>query len=109
MVALWHVGDRIQNRWEVHHVQPGSVGLVYIVYDHETQLPYAVKTLQGTWMTRHAAVAERFVQAAQTWIKLDALAHVVQAHFVAMIDRQPCYSWNTSVVATCAIGSVFHA
>jgi tetratricopeptide (TPR) repeat protein len=89
MVALWHVGDRIQHRWEVHHVQPGSVGLIYIVYDHETQLPYAVKTLQGTWMARHAAVAERFVQAAQTWIKLDAHAHVVQAHFVEMIDGQP--------------------
>ena len=89
MVALWHVGDRIQNRWEVHHVQPGSVGLVYIVYDHETQLPYAVKTLQETWMARHAAVAERFVEAAQTWINLDAHAHIVQAHFVEMIDGQP--------------------
>jgi hypothetical protein len=89
MVPLWHVGDRIQNRWEVHHVQPGSVGLVYIVYDHEIQLPYAVKTLQEAWMARHAAVAERFVQAAQTWMNLDAHAHIVQAHFVEMIDGQP--------------------
>jgi tetratricopeptide (TPR) repeat protein len=89
MVALWHVGDRVQNRWEVHHVQPGSVGFVYIVYDHETQLPYAIKTLQETWMARHAAVAERFVQAAQTWIKLDAHAHIAQAYFVEMIDGQP--------------------
>jgi tetratricopeptide (TPR) repeat protein len=89
MVALWHVGDRIQNRWEVHHVQPGSVGLVYIVYDHETQLPYAVKTLQEAWMARHAAVAERFVEAAQTWVTLDTHAHLVQAHFVEMIDGQP--------------------
>jgi tetratricopeptide (TPR) repeat protein len=89
MVALWQVGDRIQNRWEVHHVQPGSVGLVYIVYDHETQLPYAVKTLQETWMARHAAVAERFIEAAQTWITLEAHAHIVQAHCVEMIDGQP--------------------
>jgi eukaryotic-like serine/threonine-protein kinase len=89
MVALWHVGDRIQNRWEVHHVQPGSVGLVYIVYDHETQLPYAVKTLQKAWRARHAAVAERFVEAAHTWINLETHAHLVQAHFVEMIDGQP--------------------
>src|SRR5215475_549492 len=89
MVALWHVGDRIRNRWEVHYVQPGSVGLVYIVYDHETQLPYAVKTLQETWMARHAAVSERFVEAAQTWIKLEAHAHIVQAHFAEMIDGRP--------------------
>src|SRR3989449_2254751 len=89
MVALWHVGDRLQNRWEVHHVQPGSVGLVYIVYDHETQLPYAVKTLQETWMARRAAIAERFVQAAQTWINLATHASIVQAHFVEIIDGQP--------------------
>src|SRR5438093_12529456 len=89
MVALWHVGDRIQNRWEVHHVQPGSVGSVYIVYDHETQLPYAVKTLHETWMARQASVAERFAQAAPTWITLGAHAHLVQAHFVEMIDGQP--------------------
>jgi tetratricopeptide (TPR) repeat protein len=89
MAALWQVGDRIQNRWEVHHVQPGSVGLVYIVYDHETQLPYAVKTLQETWMARHAAVAERFVEAVQPWVTLEAHAHIVQAHFVEMIDGQP--------------------
>ncbi len=89
MTALWHVGDRIQNRWEVHHVQPGSVGLVYIVYDHETQLPYAVKTLQETWMARHAAIAERFIQAAQTWINLATHASIVQAHFVEIIDGQP--------------------
>jgi tetratricopeptide (TPR) repeat protein len=62
---------------------------VYIVYDHETQLPYAVKTLQETWMARHASVAKRFVEAAQTWIALEAHAHIVQAHFVETIDDQP--------------------
>jgi len=89
MAALWHVGDRIQQRWEVHQVQPGSLGLVYIVYDHETRLPYAIKTLPETLLTSHTALAERFVQAAQTWINLDAHANVVQAHFVEMIDGQP--------------------
>ena len=89
MAALWHVGDRIRNRWEVHHVQPGSLGLVYIVYDHETQLPYAAKTLQETFSASTMALAEPFVQAAQAWINLDAHAHVVQAHFVEIIDGQP--------------------
>ena len=40
-------------------------------------------------MARHAAVAERFVQAAQAWIHLDTHAHIVQAHGVEMIDGQP--------------------
>jgi hypothetical protein len=47
MAPLWHVGDRIHNRWEVHQVQQRSPGLVYIVYDHETHLPYAINTLQA--------------------------------------------------------------
>lgn len=89
MAALWHVGDRIRNRWEVHHVQPGSLGLVYIVYDHEAQLPYAVKTLQETLLASNAALTEHFVQAAQTWINLGAHAHAVQAYCVEMIDGQP--------------------
>ena len=89
MAALWHVGDRIQHRWEVHHIRPGSMGLVYIVYDHETQLPYAVKTLQEPLVARSEAGAERFVQAARAWIHLDAHVNVTQAHFVEIIDGQP--------------------
>src|SRR5919197_3096389 len=40
-------------------------------------------------MARHSAVAEHFMQAAQTWINLDAHANLVQAHFVELIDGQP--------------------
>ena len=89
MAPLWHVGDRIHNRWEVHHVRRGSLGLVYLVYDHETRLPYAIKTLQDTRLSGQAVVAERFVEAAHAWVKVGAQAHVVQAHFVEVIDGQP--------------------
>jgi tetratricopeptide (TPR) repeat protein len=89
MTPLWHIGDRIQERWEVHHVRPGSMGVVYIVYDHETHLPYAVKTLQETLVAREATVTERFVQAAQAWIDVDAHINVTQAHVVEIIEAQP--------------------
>jgi serine/threonine protein kinase len=89
MTPLWHVGDRIQDRWEVHHVRPGRMGLVYIVYDHETHLPYAAKTLHETLVAREATVTERFVQSAQAWIHLDAHRNVTQAHFVEIINAQP--------------------
>ena len=89
MALLWHVGDRIQQRWEVHHVERGSMGPVYVVYDHETHLSYAAKTLQESLSARGEAVTERFLQAAQAWINLDAHANVTRAHFVEIIDGQP--------------------
>jgi tetratricopeptide (TPR) repeat protein len=89
MAVLWHVGDRIQQRWEVHHVRPGSMGLVYVVYDHETHLPYVVKSMQAIHGASPDALTERFIRAAQAWINLGAHAHITQAHFVEIIDAQP--------------------
>ena len=70
MAPLWHIGDRIQDRWEVHHIQAGGKGIVYLVYDHDTHLPYAAKTLPEELLTSHSDLAERFVSAAQTWMAL---------------------------------------
>lgn len=88
MAPLWQVGERIHHRWEVHHVRRGSMGLVYVVYDHDTHLPYAVKTLQESTLPRGEAVTERFLQAAQAWIALDAHVNVTRAHFVEHLDGQ---------------------
>lgn len=86
MAASWQVGDRIQERWEVHQIQPGSFGRVYIVYDHDTHLPYAVKTLEpGATQT----LVERFVQAGHAWMQLGAHANMVQAHRVEVVEGQP--------------------
>ena len=89
MAPLWHVGDRIQQRWDIHRVQRGSMGVLYIVYDHTTHRPYAVKTLQEPLVAWHDAVTERFVKAAQPWIDLGVHANVTQAHVVEHLDDQP--------------------
>src|SRR5262245_7154552 len=89
MALLWRVGDRIQDRWEVHHVQRGTRGIVYLVYDHETHLPYAAKTLTEEFLTAHPGLAERFVQAGQTWIALGGHYNVTQAHRVEVVDGLP--------------------
>jgi tetratricopeptide (TPR) repeat protein len=65
------------------------MGLVYVVYDHETHRPYAVKSLQEIPGASPDALAERFVRAAQVWIGLGVQAHMTQAHFVEIIDGQP--------------------
>jgi hypothetical protein len=89
MTVLWHVGDRIRDRWEVHHVRRGSMGFVYVVYDHETHLPYAVKSMQVPHIPSPEALVERFVRVTQAWVGLGAQAHITQAHFVEIIDGQP--------------------
>lgn len=88
MATVWHVGERIQERWEVHQVQPGSLGQVYIVYDHDTGLPYAVKTLPLACADQPDLV-ERFVRAGEAWVRLEAHASLVRAHHVTMVDGQP--------------------
>jgi hypothetical protein len=30
----WKVGDRIENRYEIHQILGGGMGVVYICYDH---------------------------------------------------------------------------
>ncbi|MBM3225288.1 MAG: serine/threonine protein kinase, partial [Candidatus Tectomicrobia bacterium] len=88
MAALWHVGDRIQQRWEVHQVRRGGLGLVYIVYDHEAQLSYAMKTVPEALSTSSHLV-ERWQKAARMWIELPTHAQVVKAHTIETIDGQP--------------------
>lgn len=88
MAAVWQVGERIQERWEVYRVQPGSLGQVYIVYDHDAGVPYAVKTLPPAYADQPDLV-ERFVRAGEAWVRLGAHASLVQAHHVTMVEGQP--------------------
>jgi serine/threonine protein kinase len=62
---------------------------VYVVYDHETHLPYAVKSLPAIHGASPDALTERFRRAAQAWISLGAHAHITPAHFMEIIDGQP--------------------
>ena len=89
MALLWRVGDRIQNRWEVHRIQRGSRGIVYLVYDHETHLPYAAKTFTEDALASHPALPERVVSAAQAWIALGGHYNITQAHRVEVVHGHP--------------------
>jgi tetratricopeptide (TPR) repeat protein len=65
------------------------MGLVYVVYDHETHLPYAVKSMPALHGVSPDTLTERFRRAAQAWISLGEHAHIAQAHCVEIIDGQP--------------------
>ena len=34
MVLTWHIGDKINGRWEIRRMLKGGMGTVLVVYDH---------------------------------------------------------------------------
>jgi Serine/threonine protein kinase len=89
MAANWQIGDCIRNRWEIHKILRGGMGIVYIVYDHEDHEAYAAKTFQDEVFARNPATAKRFTQEANTWVNLDIHQNVTRAQFVQTIQGKP--------------------
>jgi serine/threonine protein kinase/lipoprotein NlpI len=85
----WMVGDRIANRWEVHRILRGGMGLVYIVYDQDLGEPFAAKTFLDEAFADNSSIAKRFTREALTWINLGAHPNIVQARRVHLIRGKP--------------------
>lgn len=86
--SKWGAGDLIRDRYEVYDIRAGGIGIVYIVFDHEDGIPYAIKTPQD-WLLGDATVKERFIREAEVWIRLGLHQNIVRAFFVDRIDNQP--------------------
>jgi len=84
----WAKGDRLPGGHEIFGVKEGGMGLVYLVYQPEVGLPFAVKTFREEFLMNHVAV-ERFRQEARTWMQLGQHQQIVQALFVETIDDKP--------------------
>jgi serine/threonine protein kinase len=83
------VGDRIQDRWEIHKILKGGMGIVYFVYDHESREVYAAKTICHEKIENDPSTVLRFIKEANAWINLDAHPNVVEARMVRTIDGKP--------------------
>jgi serine/threonine protein kinase len=88
-MSSFEIGDRIEGRWEVYHTFKGGMGVVYIVYDHEHQIPYAVKTFRDDKHADNTETAAAFLQEALTWVNLDAHPNIARAEFVQTIMGRP--------------------
>ncbi|MFQ3674349.1 MAG: tetratricopeptide repeat protein, partial [Aggregatilineales bacterium] len=84
----FHVGDRIDGRYEVYEIKLGGMGVVYLCYDHEQRMPIAIKSFQKRFMDNERAVA-RFEQEALTWVRLEKHLHIVRALLVQKILGRP--------------------
>ncbi|HXD30620.1 MAG TPA: tetratricopeptide repeat protein [Pyrinomonadaceae bacterium] len=89
LATNWQIGGRIQNRWEIHKILRGGMGIVYIVYDHEHHSAYAAKTFQDEIFALSPVIAHRFTQEALSWLNLDIHQNVTTAQFVETIEGKP--------------------
>jgi serine/threonine protein kinase len=93
MAAQWQVGERIQNRWDIHKILGGAgksgMGIVYVVYDHKLREAFAAKTFQEEAFAKNSGIAERFIREAHAWVNLDIHENVTRARFVEEIERKP--------------------
>ena len=88
----WQIGDRIQNRYEIHRILGGpgksGMGIVYICYDHEYKVPVAMKTFQDRFLQDRASI-DRFKLEAEVWVRLEKHRNIVQAKYVNEIEGRP--------------------
>lgn len=84
--APYKKGDFIGKKYEVYDVLGiGGFGIVYLVYHHETESVYALKTLRDEYLWDKEA-QERFKKEAQIWIDLERHPYLVRASFVQEIS-----------------------
>ncbi len=84
----WQIGDKIENRYEIHDLKRGGFGIVYLCYNHEYKEPVAIKTFQAKYFNSQKA-RDDFTREALTWIKLDKHKNVVKAKYINNIEGQP--------------------
>jgi serine/threonine protein kinase len=89
MAKKWQIGEKLQDRWLIHKILKGGMGVVYVVYDDEWHEAFAAKTYQDTIFTYHPLIAERFEQEVNAWMKLDVHQNITQARFFQGIEGKP--------------------
>ena len=89
MSENWNVGDWIRNRWQIHRILKGGMGVVYIVYDRDWQEVFAAKTFQDQFFDHNPAAAEQFKREALGWVHLDTHPNIAQARFVETVNGKP--------------------
>ena len=71
MSLEWKVGDRIESRFEILDIKLGSMGVVYIAYDHKDARSLALKTYREDHLVLDSSLRNRFSEEARVWVSLE--------------------------------------
>ncbi|MEI8348875.1 MAG: serine/threonine-protein kinase [Candidatus Omnitrophota bacterium] len=84
-MVKWQVGDKIDNRYEIHQILGGEgksgMGVVYICYDRDDNSIYALKSLQEQYFFSERA-QKFFENEALVWINLEKHPYIVRSHSI---------------------------
>lgn len=81
-VAPYKKGDLIGGKYEVYDVLgKGGFGVVYLVYSHQTESVYALKTFRDEYLD-DSQTRKQFKKEANVWINLERHPNIVRASFV---------------------------
>ena len=84
--APYKKGDFIGKKYEVYDILGmGGFGIVYLVYHHETESVYALKTFRDEYL-ESKEMQERFKKEANIWIDLERHPYLIRAKFVDEIS-----------------------
>ncbi len=89
MQTEWQIGDHIEGRWEIFRILEGGAGTVYIVYDHAFHEVFAAKTFRDEVFAYSPEIADRFMQEALAWIRMDVHPNVAQARMLEKLGGRP--------------------
>ncbi len=82
------VGDLLGNRWKVHGIKRGGLGVVYLVTDHDGH-PYVAKTFQRDKLEDQPEWRKRFLQECACWLGVTPHPNVITALMVRRYAGQP--------------------
>ena len=85
---FYRIGDYIADRYEVLALHRGAWGVIYGTYDHEEELPRALKTIQKKYRF-NKKLLELFTEEAALWVQLEKHPYIVRAYAVKEFEEQP--------------------
>ena len=84
----WPIGHKIKGRFEIKDVKVGGMAVVYICYDHEFAMRFAVKSFKDKYL-KEKAIVNRFFLEAESWMRLEKHKNIVWAKWVENINNRP--------------------
>lgn len=81
-----------KRRYDVRYIRGGpgksGMGIVYLAYDRESDVPVAIKTFQDKFLGSPRAV-ENFKKEAEVWVELGKHKNIVRAYYVDIQFGRP--------------------